>query len=599
MQRRLLSAALVLSTLLSIFVRTTLFTHSATALQIPSQSPVNGDMEQVVNVIVAGATGDLAAKYLWVTMFRLALQGKSTSRQTFRFFAGASDSLERGRIWHKNFFDEKFAERVCGVLEDNISADQLKCREFLEMEFKQNVQYAPLRTENNYRELGRRLAEVNENFTSGSEEGRIVYLAIPPQFFLQSCELIHRYLRPQREETEAAAPFLRVVVEKPFGRDLQSAHKLATRLRTIYTASLENGTFVTSIPDSDIYCFQNDELFVMDHYAGKPVVHAIRNYFQLNAAELHPFWNSNYIYDIRIEMTETATLQNRVRYFDSAGIIRDIMVNHLQLLLNVAVAPSFDPSIYSTAHSSDAFASRVHDAQIRFIESLHTPSQQMQQPVFVAQYDEYAAHYEAEMNQSIDESDHFTPTAAWIELASSLEEWRNTAFRLAAAKATAERLLSVTVTFRAGVFQAQQCFFAVIIQRALNANPSEGHRIEWSCDVSKVLPDLQLPSGWEYVDVDDQRIITSKKDDHGTATWELGNEPSAYDFLLREIVDGAIEHFADLDEVEAAWTLWTPVVNAAEATLDDRKYASYPVGTSPWYSKPHSSETSQEFKEEL
>ncbi|KAG3178573.1 hypothetical protein PC128_g16367 [Phytophthora cactorum] len=582
MQRRRLSAGLALLTFLCVFGPTTLFSNSATALQLSSQPPANDNKERVVNAIVAGATGDLAAKYLWVAMFRMALEGKSTSRRTFRFFAGASDTLAQGKIWHNNFFDEKFAERVCGDLKENISTEQVKCREFLETEFKPNVEYAPLRTQNHYQELGRRLLEVNEDLTESSEEGRIVYLAIPPQFFLVSCELIHRYLRPQRSETGAAAPFLRVVVEKPFGRDLQSAHDLATRLRTIYS---------------------NDELFVMDHYAGKPVVHALRNYFQLNAGALHPVWSSEYIDDIHIEMTETATLQNRVQYFDSAGIIRDIMVNHLQLLLNVAVAPSFYPGIYTTLSSSSEFASRVHEAQFRFIKALRAPSQQTQQTIFVAQYDEYAAHYEAEMDQSINESDHFTPTAAWIELTSLLDEWRNTTFRLAAAKATAERLLSITVTFRDGVFQAQHCTFTVIIQRELNANPSEGHRIEWSCDVSKMLTDLQLPSDWEYVGVDDHRVIIPERHRHGTAAWTLGDEPSAYDFLLQDIGNGAIGHFADLDEVEAAWALWTPVVNAAEAiVLDDRKHASYPVGTSPWkqlHSKSRLAETSKVAKEEL
>ncbi|EEY54432.1 uncharacterized protein PITG_08073 [Phytophthora infestans T30-4] len=216
----------------------------------------------------------------------------------------------------------------------------------------------------------------------------------------------------------------------------------------------------------------------MDHYAGKPVVQALRSYLQLNTATLNPIWNSNNIQDIHIEMTETATLQHRVSYFDSSGIIRDVMVNHLQLLLNVA-------------------------------------------------YDEYAAHYEAEMSQRSDESDNFTPTAAWIELTSSLDEWRDTSFRLAAAKATAERQLSITVAFNSGVFQDQQCTLTVIIQRALNVDASEAHRIEWSCDVSEVLPDLQLPKGWKYVEADDHRVVIPQRSEHATAAWELGDEASA------------------------------------------------------------------------
>ncbi|KAF4136316.1 Glucose-6-phosphate dehydrogenase C-terminal domain-containing protein [Phytophthora infestans] len=553
------SVALTLLILLFVFEATSQLPHSASPFAVLSQTHANSNTEQVVDVIVIGATGDLATKYLWVAMFRMALEGKMVSRRTFRLFAGASDTLERGRIWHENFFNEKFAERVCGVFEDKMSAEQVYCREFLEVEFKPNVQYAPLRSESHYKELGRILQE-EDNLTKG---GRIVYLAIPPQFFLPCCEMIHRYLRPNRSETQTASPFLRVVVEKPFGRDLQSAHELATRLRAIYS---------------------NDELFVMDHYAGKPVVQALRSYLQLNTATLNPIWNSNYIQDIHIEMTETATLQHRVSYFDSSGIIRDVMVNHLQLLLNVAVAPSFDAAI------------SIHEAQLRFIRSLRVSSRQS---LFIAQYDEYAAHYEAEMSQRSDESDHFTPTAAWIELTSSLDEWRDTSFRLAAAKATAERQLSITVAFNSGVFQDQQCTLTVIIQRALNVDASEAHRIEWSCDVSEVLPDLQLPKGWKYVEADDHRVVIPQRSEHATAAWELGDEASAYDFLLREIANGATEHFADLDEVEAAWTLWTPVVHAAEAASNRDNHTSYPAGTSPWKSESLSTKTSQEVKEEL
>ncbi|RLN57057.1 hypothetical protein BBP00_00007699, partial [Phytophthora kernoviae] len=119
-----------------------------------------------------------------------------------------------------------------------------------------------------------------------SEVGRMVYLAIPPQFFLQSCELVHRYLRPQALEV-IPGPFFRVVVEKPFGRDLESAHELATRLRQIYDGE----------PSIRL---QDKELYVMDHYAGKPVVQALRSYLELNTAVLHPIWNTRYIRDIHV-----------------------------------------------------------------------------------------------------------------------------------------------------------------------------------------------------------------------------------------------------------------------------------------------------------
>ncbi|KAG1684683.1 hypothetical protein DVH05_024702 [Phytophthora capsici] len=542
--------------------------YGAAVIHQPAlKTTVNAEPFHVVNVIVAGATGDLAAKYLWVALFRLALEEQTLYKRTYRFYAGASDTLERGSAWIDTFFDKEFTERVCGDTGSEASTAQTKCRQFLETGFKPNVVYSPLRTEIHYQNLGRRLNESNDE----TEQGRIVYLAIPPQFFLQSCEMIHRHVRPVRREKGSVDPFLRVVVEKPFGRDLQSAHELATHLRERY---------------------KSDELYVMDHYAGKPVVHALRNYFHINAAALHPIWNSQHIRDIHIEMTETSTLENRVHYFDSAGIIRDIIVNHLQLLLNVAVTPSFESSIFSPSILPHEFAQELHEHQLRFIKGLKRPRTQIKGTFFVAQYEEYAVHYENEMDKHLAQSGYFTPTAAMIELTSSLDAWGNTTFRLAAAKATAKRLLLITVTFKDNLFpsiEAQPCTFTVTIQRELNADSRHSHRIEWSCDIKTLLPELQPPDGWKHVNPHDHRILTpfevtldQIETQSEVAEWELGDEPSAYDILLREVARGSMEHFADLDEVEAAWELWDPLVNAAERIVSPDSETSYPAGTSPW-----------------
>jgi len=279
------------------------------------------------------------------------------------------------------------------------------------------------------------------------------------------------------------------------------------------------------------------------------------------------------------------------------------MVNHLQLLLSVAVAPSFNPAIFTSSATSREFAQQVHSAQLGFIESLQARSESLEKALFVAQYDKYAKHYRDEMHESLAQSDHFTPTAATMELTSSQEHWINTTFRLAAAKAAAARQLAITVTFRDGVFPGEEaCVFTVTIQKALNADARRGHRMEWSCDVEEMLAGLRLPAGWEYLDPKDHRVITptqgrldQSRHHQGADPWELGDEPSAYDTLLREVAHGATEHFADLDEVEAAWALWTPIVNAAEAMTDQSEtadvqpqqdapvqHASYQAGTYPW-----------------
>ncbi|KAJ8523960.1 hypothetical protein ON010_g17158 [Phytophthora cinnamomi] len=248
-------------------------------------------------------------------------------------------------------------------------------------------------------------------------------------------------------------------------------------------------------------------------------------------------------------------------------------------------------------------ARHVHVAQRRFIESLQSPIQSSRrQQLLVGQYQEFATHYREELGRNIDESDHFTPTAAIVEFASSFEEWGNTTFRLTAAKATDDRLLTVTAIFAQGTFpskSSEPCRFTVTIQREHNADTRQSHRIEWSCDVSDVLGPRYIPDDWEYL-VTRGTVISpwqpNAKTAEGTvetSPWELGDELSAYDVLLRDVVLGASSHFADLDEIEAAWALWTPVVVAVERyphrSTDEGdvqaallQFISYPAGTSPW-----------------
>lgn len=348
----------------------------------------------------------------------------------------------------------------------------------------------------------------------------------------------------------------------------------------------------------------------MDHYAGKPVVHALRKYFQLNAALLHPVWNTEHISDIEVEMTETATVENRVSYFDSTGIIRDVMVNHLQLLLNVAAAPSFDPSIYDSSILPKDYARQLHEAQLHFLENLNWPSHELRNSLVVAQYKEYATHYLREMGRNRDASDEFTPTAADVKFTSSMDAWRNTTFRMKAAKASDRRKLVITVTFRGTAFakgNPRTCTFEVTVQRELNADINLSHRIAWTCSF-RALESLRVPHGWWFVDDNRQVTAPTTPNDDNLADWELGDERSAYDILLQQVGSGETESFANLDEIEASWALWTPIVRAAEncaaplsSDVDSVTCTSYAAGTSPWEERGFTTELDNSviLKEEL
>lgn len=125
------------------------------------------------SLVVVGATGNLAAKYLWPALFRLAFRARLERGERFAVLAGASQAKERGDQWLGEFFASGFGRRVCG--------DEERCLEFLNSEFLPSVEYLPLRTEQHYREARSVLSQQGGD----DDVGRIVYLAIPPQYFLQ------------------------------------------------------------------------------------------------------------------------------------------------------------------------------------------------------------------------------------------------------------------------------------------------------------------------------------------------------------------------------------------------------------------------------
>uniref|UniRef100_K3X2M2 Glucose-6-phosphate 1-dehydrogenase n=1 Tax=Globisporangium ultimum (strain ATCC 200006 / CBS 805.95 / DAOM BR144) TaxID=431595 RepID=K3X2M2_GLOUD len=556
----------------------------------------------VVRVVVLGATGNLAAKYLWVASFRLALEAFEHRGHEYEFIAAASDTQLHGDQWKHAFFSNTmtFLRRVCGSEDPNgdYRPEYDACVAFFHTRFVPSVRYARVREESHYQELASLLSSLKESAwgLTKVEIGRIVYLAIPPQFFAQSCELVHRYLRPSATSLGASSrPYLRVIIEKPFGTDFDSALALKAQLSTI---------------------LKEDEVYLTDHYAGKAAVHAFRDYLERNHQRLSPKWDANHIESMEVRMTETESCEGRIRYFHSTGIIRDIMANHLQLLLGFTAAPSFQESTMlqseQTEKGSDSQAASFDTRhRLEFIQSLQ---QEPSSTLRLGQYDTYATHYRQEMgNEMLSEAqdgvnsklggDVFAPTAARVELQSTLRNWQSTKFVLSAAKATHERRLNIRIVFHASQPNEENssellepndpatlCELLVTIQTHKNDDHRKSQRIEWTCDF---LDDLEPPTGWEYAADDPlQRSMMPKRlSSSQTQVWNLGDEITAYDTLLHQAALENQRHFASMDEALASWTIWTPIVQQAEAVnlrkAEPLPYLSasvaiYRVGSASW-----------------
>jgi len=401
------------------------------------------------------------------------------------------------------FASHKYStEEFRNFLSQNIKADHEKNVD----EFKNLCQYYSAPAYNSieaFKDFEATMLRKGEGEDGGN---RLFYLALPPDVFVETCTSI-------KHGAATSRGWNRIIVEKPFGHDLESATKLSKSLGSLFLES---------------------QLYRIDHYLGKEMV---QNLMVLRFANslFEPLWNRQHIKSVRIVFKEDFGTQGRGGYFDKFGIIRDVMQNHLMQILSLV---AMEPPVSLGAED-------VRDEKVKVLRSI---PEIKPEHVITGQYvKDKSGKNEGYKDDKTVPKDSLTPTFAQAILWINNSRWSGVPFILKTAKAVEERKAEIRIQFRrspTALFpEAQPNELVIRIQ------PSEAIYIKTM---------NKTPGLSSHLVVTDLDLTYHSK-------FNTRYQPDAYERLILDAVRGDHNLFVRVDELAEAWRIYTPVLHFIDA----------------------------------
>lgn len=470
--------------------------------------------------IIFGATGDLTARKLIPAIYNLAREGELPSQFVCVGFARREKTHEQ--------FREEMKEAI------NQFSRVKPVEPSLWNTFKEQIFYhqSEFHDDEGYERLKSFLSQLDSRF--GTKGNRVFYLSTQPSFFTPVCEKLYQHGLVY-QTAQVKDKWSRVIIEKPFGNDLDSAQKLQKELLQFLT---------------------EDQIYRIDHYLGKETVQNLL-VFRFANSLFESLWNNRYIDHVQITVAEDIGIGNRGAFFEEAGLLRDIVQNHMMQLVSMV---AMEPPVNLKADS-------IRDEKVKVVQAIR-PFSEDDYANYIVRGQYGKGFIGGQQVPGYREEKNVNPKSnieTYVALRLFIDSWRwhGVPFYLRSGKRLPKKSSEIAIVFKhpPEVLFSQKDKLNEPNVLAIRIQPDEGTSLKINCKVPG-------PAG----------VIQPVKMDFRYGSYFGVTPPEAYERLIQDCMMGDGTLFAREDEVFNSWKLFTPLLKRWESEKAS-DFPNYQSGT--------------------